>query len=82
MKKIRDNNIPLNDGLLPEYRFDYKHAKSNRFADKLSRDIELVTLDPDVANVFKDAETVNAVLRALLTTMPQPSRTKQVPNQK
>jgi len=55
MKKIRDNNIPLNDGLLPEYRFDYKHAKSNRFADKLSRDIELVTLDPDVANVFKDA---------------------------
>lgn len=82
MKKIRDNKIPLNDDLLPEYSFDYKHAKSNRFAEKLSRDIELVTLDPDVANVFKDAETVNAVLRALITTMPQPSRPKQVSNQK
>jgi hypothetical protein len=82
MKKIRDNKIPLNDDMSPEYSFDYKQAKSNRFAEKLYRDIELVTLDPDVANVFRDAETVNAVLRALIATMPQPSRTKQIPNQK
>jgi hypothetical protein len=27
-------------------------------------------LDPDVARVFKNAESVNAVLRALMTTMP------------
>jgi hypothetical protein len=29
-----------------------------------------VLLDPDVARFFKSAESVNAVLRALMTTMP------------
>jgi hypothetical protein len=37
-----------------------------------------VTLDPDVARVFKSAESVNAVLRALLTTMPTRPRHKDL----
>lgn len=58
------------NGLQPEYRFDYDKAKPNRFADRVRTGSVAVLLDPDVAQVFQDAESVNAVLRALLTTMP------------
>ena len=58
------------DGLLPEYRFDYSKAKLNRFAERTRPGSVAVVLDPDVARVFKDGESVNAVLRALMTTMP------------
>jgi hypothetical protein len=34
----------------------------------------LVSLDPDIARVFTTAESVNSVLRALITTMPTSSR--------
>ena len=56
--------------LLPEYRFDYSKARPNRFAAKLKN---AVVLDPDVAAVFSTPESVDAVLRALIETMPQPS---------
>lgn len=56
--------------LQPEYRFDYTNAKPNRFAKLTQPGSLAVVLDPNVAEVFKDAESVNAVLRALLTTMP------------
>jgi hypothetical protein len=58
------------DDLQPEYRFDYGKSKPNRFADRVHAGSVAVLLDPDVAQVFQNAETVNAVLRALLTTMP------------
>jgi hypothetical protein len=57
-------------GLRPEYRFDYAKAKPNRFAEQARPCAVAVLLDPDVARFFKDAESVNAVLRALMTTMP------------
>jgi hypothetical protein len=58
------------NGLRPEYRFDYTKAKPNRFAGRAQPGAVTVLLDPDVARVFKNAESVNAVLRALVTTMP------------
>jgi len=58
------------DGLRPEYRFDYTKAKPNRFAGRVRTGSLAVLLDPDVAQVFQDAESVNTVLRALMTTMP------------
>jgi uncharacterized DUF497 family protein len=60
-------------GLQPEYRFDYTKSKPNRFANRVGTGSLAVLLDPDVARVFQNAESVNTVLRALLTTMP-PSR--------
>ena len=57
-------------GLKPEYGFDYAEAKTNRFASRLRGESVAVLLDPDVARVFQNAESVNTVLRALLTTMP------------
>jgi len=58
------------DDLRPEYRFDYTEAKPNRFAGRIPKGSIAVLLDTDVARLFKSAETVNAVLRALMTTMP------------
>jgi hypothetical protein len=57
-------------GLRAEYRFDYTKAKPNRFAQRTQPGSVGILLDPDVARVFKDAESVNAVLRALVATMP------------
>ena len=58
------------DELRPEYKFDYANAKPNRFAERTRPGAVAVLLDPDVAKFFKSAESVNAVLRALMTTMP------------
>ena len=56
--------------LRSEYRFDYTKAKPNRFAGRSRPGSVAILLDPDVAQVFKSAESVNAVLRALVATMP------------
>lgn len=32
----------------------------------------MIVLDPDIAQVFTSPESVNAVLRALIATMPKP----------
>jgi hypothetical protein len=73
MKKTRKvDEVPEpDDDMLPEYRFDYRKAKPNRFAARLRRGSRAVVLDPDVAAVFSTGESVNAVLRALIETMPQ-----------
>jgi len=62
------------DDLLPEYHFDYHAAKPNRFAAQVDAGSRVVRLDPDVAAVFTTPEAVNKVLRALIATMPQPTR--------
>ena len=56
--------------LEPEFRFNYSEAKPNRFAGRIRKGSVAVLLDPDVARVFKSPESVNAVLRALMKTMP------------
>src|SRR5437762_1123457 len=59
------------DEMLPEYDFDYRKARPNRFALRGEGGHLMVVLDPDVARVFTTSATVNAVLRALITTMPK-----------
>ncbi len=73
MKKTRTaNRSPKDrDDLLPEYRFDYSKARPNRFASRTKQGSRAVVLDADVASVFSTSESVNAVLRALIETMPQ-----------
>ncbi len=65
------------DDLKPEYRLHYGAAKPNRFAGQMRKGSLAVLLEPDVARFFKDGESVNAVLRALISAMParRPSRT-------
>ena len=58
------------DEVRSEYSFDYAKAKPNRFAERIRPRAVAMLLDPDVARYFRTAESVNAVLRALMTTMP------------
>lgn len=58
-----------------EYRFDYRTARPNRFANQ-PKDQVVILLDPDVAKVFTTAEAVNAALRALIAVMPRMPRRK------
>lgn len=76
MKKMSRTRVKTkrDDGLRSEYRLDYSKAKPNRFAERVRPGSVAVLLDPDVAHVFKSAESVNAVLRALMATMPVAAR--------
>jgi hypothetical protein len=55
------------DEILPEY--DFRDARPNpyarRYAESITEQAVLVTLDPDVAAVFPDSGAVNSALRAL-----------------
>jgi len=64
------------DAMRSEYRFDYGKARPNRFAGRSAGEHLVVVLDPDIAQVFTTPESVNNVLRALIATMPQPTKQK------
>ena len=73
MKTTSRNEMTLrkvSETLRPEYRFDYTKARPNRFAERGVSKSVVVLLDPDVAKVFKSAESVNSVLRAILAAVP------------
>ncbi len=75
MKKTRvSESAAVPDELRGEYDFDYRNARPNRFVDRISRERLVVTLDPDVSQVFTNSESVNTILRALITAMPKSSR--------
>jgi hypothetical protein len=58
-----------------EYRFDYAKARPNPYAARLGKDAVIVALDPDVAAVFRTAESVNDLLRSVIAALPhQPKR--------
>ena len=73
MKKTKTADTPLqtSDDLRPEYEFDYRKARPNRFAVRGDRERLVVVLDPDVSKVFTTPESVNTVLRALIEAMPK-----------
>jgi len=55
----------------PEYRFDYRKARPNRFAGGFKAGAVAVVLDPDVASVFGSSDTVNALLRSVIAAIPE-----------
>jgi hypothetical protein len=54
------------DDLLPEYEFDYRNARPNRFATQTAESPLTVELAPDVAEMFPDTAAVNEALRFLI----------------
>jgi len=65
-----------------EYRFDYAASKPNRFAPEIKEGSVAVLLDPDVASVFRNSESVNQLLRAViaaLITAPRPRKKRAAP---
>ncbi len=51
------------DEILPEY--DFSRARPNKYAPRYQKGALVVTLDPEVAQVFQSAEDVNQTLRLL-----------------
>lgn len=64
------------DSMRPEYHFDYHKAHANRFAERNKANRLVVVLEPDIAQVFTTPESVNNVLRALITAMPSVRKSK------
>lgn len=71
MKKTPKRKSRKTAEMAPEYRFDYKKAKPNRFASRMKEIPLVVIIDPDVARVFTTAKQVNTALRALISAMPK-----------
>jgi hypothetical protein len=55
-------------------RFDYSKSRPNRFAAGAERDVLVVVLDPDVASVFQSWESVNSLLRSVISALPAAGR--------
>jgi hypothetical protein len=61
MKKARPRQEP--EEMLPEY--DFSGGVRGKYASRFAKDTIMVVLDPDVAEVFPDPQSVNKTLRAL-----------------
>jgi len=70
MKKADQQHTSSTDDMAVEYHFDYTETQPNRFAARFPEGARVIVLDPDVARIFTSQESVNAVLRALIATMP------------
>ena len=57
------------DDLRAEYDLDYAQSRQNRFASRMDRTVAVV-LEPDVAAVFDNSESVNRVLRSVISAPP------------
>jgi hypothetical protein len=57
--------------MLPEYHFDYRKARPNRFIERIDKSRRVIILDSDVSKIFENSESVNSVLRALIASLPK-----------
>ena len=71
MKKTPTTKSRKVQEMAPEYHFDYRKAKPNRFAVRMKDEPLIVLIEPDIAKVFTSSEQVNKALRALISAMPQ-----------
>ncbi|HVF50059.1 MAG TPA: hypothetical protein VNA19_08230 [Pyrinomonadaceae bacterium] len=69
MKK--EENSVRDDEMLDEY--DFSGGVRGKYAERFARGSNVVVLDPDVARVFADSESVNQALRALAEIIRQQS---------
>lgn len=57
--------IKSEDDMLPEY--DFRGAVRGKYYERYRQGTNVVLLDPDVAEVFRDAAAVNSALRLLVS---------------
>jgi hypothetical protein len=58
------NCIENEEDMRKEY--DFTHAVRGKYVERFPQDVVMVTLDPDVATAFPNADAVNDALRVLL----------------
>ena len=76
MSKTRSQSSKTSD-MRPEYRFDYARARPNRFASRMEGKVVAVVLEPDVAEVFATSESVNQLLRSVISAVPGSKRRRR-----
>ena len=59
--------------------YDFSQGVRGKYIERLKNGTNLVILDPDVAAVFPDTESVNQALRALATIIAARRATEAVP---
>ena len=74
MKKTSSRRRPKVEDMRREYRFDYRKSRPNRFATLMKQVTVAVVLDPDVASVFQSPESVNSLLRSVITALPRQTK--------
>ncbi|MGH9348401.1 MAG: hypothetical protein ACRD26_14170 [Vicinamibacterales bacterium] len=62
------------NGLQAEYILDYSKSRPNRLASRMAENTVAVVLEPDVAEVFDSSDSVNRLLRSVISALPQPAR--------
>ena len=66
------------DEMQEEYDFEYRKARSNRFADHIDKSSLVVVIEPDISKVFTTPESVNTALRAIIAAMPKTAKSKEL----
>ena len=74
MKKASSRKGSKQEDMRREYRFDYRKSRPNRFAPLMKGRTVAVVLDPDVASVFRSPESVNSLLRSVITALPKQTK--------
>jgi hypothetical protein len=59
----QETNKETDPDMLDEY--DFSHGVRGKYVERLAKGSNVIVLDPDVAQVFPDSESVNQALRAL-----------------
>ena len=60
------SNIPEERHDVISEEYDFTHAARGKYVKRFPKDVVMVTLAPDVAAAFPDADSVNEALRVLL----------------
>jgi hypothetical protein len=59
----QEMNKEKDPDMLDEY--DFSNGVRGKYVDRLAKGSNVIVLDPDVAEIFRDSESVNQALRAL-----------------
>ena len=73
-KTSKKNPGSRRDELRANYDFDYGKSRPNRFASRMSTNAVAVVLEPDVAQVFDSSDSVNQLLRSVISALPRRQR--------
>ena len=80
MSKINKSPKALAADMRAEYHFDYRKSRPNRFASRMQGNVVAVVLEPDVAEVFDTSESVNQLLRSVVSAIPDRKGGRRVRN--
>ncbi|HJQ41083.1 MAG TPA: hypothetical protein VKB93_28435 [Thermoanaerobaculia bacterium] len=74
MNKATDN--PDDDEMRPEY--DLRGGVRGKYYERYRQGTNMVLLDPDIAEIFRNSEAVNAALRQFLSEHGAPSEASKI----